>query len=239
MLLMVFVLLALVACSSDVVEDVQEPPVMQNENVSTDITTNETETPATETPEEPATNVIPINPEIFNPENYWFEVNGMRIAVGQTVQDILDEGFDGPEEWQLDTMKQSMSCHVFIFGTTLLENSRHSFTASAANSTDTEIAVRDHVIYSAGVDMRTAREADSLVFFHDFQFGETLTSEVESFFGTPTSISEGGSGESQAIYFFYGVVDWENPMDSRGVQFRFHHGDFTLQGIRFIYSPFY
>ena len=193
----------------------------------------------TEAPTELAA-IVPINPAILDPANYWFEVNGMRLAVGQTRQEAIDEGFGNPPEWQLEVAVPPMHSSVWLTGITLLENSQHSFAMSTANITDGEIAARDTIIYSIGVDIRTAREADSLVMFHDFQFGETTMFDVEVYLGTPTSYRIGGprGSMSRHIYFFYGIVDVNDPKNSRGVQLSFTDYDFTLQSIWMFYSPF-
>jgi hypothetical protein len=168
-----------------------------------DITTVETttekeptddKTPDTITDDDVSTQSVIGFDDLTDITNYWIEIDGVRINIGDSFSDVLDAGFgvsklqeDIPSETTLEPMQMTfITFQKFNDDGTVVS----SLSSRIINTTDDDTLVKDGIVFSLSLNEFDANRFESVKFINGIEIGTTTKDEIEEMFGDPDQLNE-------------------------------------------------
>jgi len=210
------------------VEEVYEPEVEETveeeviENEPEEIDEEPEEDIAEETELENNSDFVSEDFDINNPETLRIEFDGVSLAVGMTVDELLAH-MDASErdEATLDNVFPGMSAGTFSFRTRANDV---QVATGIINLSEEDITMREARVSSFSISQTNASWAGSyFIFSPEVVFSQTTPDDIRDLFGEPTTISDqtegvityrfstdnrGGFAGSEVEFMFMDNPDW-------------------------------
>jgi len=173
--------------------------------------------------------------DLTNPANYWIEIDGVRIAPGMTVSQLLATGIVQTRDPEaLDTMMGSFGTAIYSFSIHDGTIWRHVMTTTIRNTSRDAVPLSDGKVGQISIDNFQASRFDDVVFINDIRIGVTTRAEIISMFGEPDVASD------LSIQYrpFFDNRDRNRSLMFAGYTFRFMDGDDILTSVSMDFSDF-